>query len=158
MWKWWVIIFLFLSLVVYWGLGHVVRVDKTWFVSCPAKHHWQVDKGKWQELFAPLRDTTVVYLSCDLVETNEGAGEDKIDPLVYAARDTWLGQKRVIIYLNTPVLGLYDNGKRGEITSFLIAKQMATVMNMGKLEAGKLAGSVYYAATPLVQIDDKGAK
>jgi hypothetical protein len=148
MWRWGVLfgLIVVVSVLVFVGLTQIKRVGDLWLVSCPMNFAWEINREELAKITSKMPGgQTIVYLSCTLKKTKEGAGSGEQEPFIYSERGEWMGIPEVTLYVDVPVWSDYDGRERAKVTGMFVMSQLAQLKGMDKLEVQKIKGLAYYA-------------
>ena len=158
MWKWGVLfgLIVVMSVLVFLGLTRVKRNGNYWLVSCPMNFAWEINRAEMAKITREMPGgQTIVYLSCTLKKTKEGAGSGEQEPFIYSERGEWMGIARATLYIDVPVWVEYDEREREKVTSMFVLSQLAQLKGMNKAEVRKIEGTAYYATGGVVWLVEK---
>ena len=158
MWKWGVLfgLIVVMSVLVFLGLTRVKRNGNYWLVSCPMNFAWEINRAEMAKITREMPGgQTIVYLSCTLKKTKEGAGSGEQEPFIYSERGEWIGIPRLTLYADVPVWSEYDERERAKVTSMFVMGQLAQLEGMNKEDVRTIKGLAYYATGGVVWLVEK---
>jgi len=117
---------------------------------------WETNREEISKIASDMPGgQTIVYLSCTLKKTKEGAGSGEQEPFIYSERGEWIGIPRLTLYADVPVWSEYDERERAKVTSMFVMGQLAQLEGMNKEDVRTIKGLAYYATGGVVWLVEK---